>query len=118
MDFGLASIDNSAYQKRLAFDRFGNRYLKASENPSNQNPLAPTPIEDNNIERATNRFATNTGTVYDNAGNVVSVDKNREMDFVYDANGRMAKAIKANFPEALSVFDAGGNKVASHPTSS
>jgi len=34
------------------------------------------------------------------------------MDFVYDANGRMAKATKANFPEALSVFDVGGNKVA------
>ncbi len=112
MDFGLASIDNSAYQKGLAFDRFGYRYLKASENPSNQNPLAPTPIEDNNIERTTNRFAANTGTVYDDAGNVVSDDKFREMDFVYDANGRMAKAIKANFPEALSVFDAGGNKVA------
>jgi len=103
---------SQVYQQKFSFDRFGNRYLKASENPSNQNPLAPTPIEDNNIERATNRFAANTGTVYDDAGNVVSDDKFREMDFVYDANGRMAKAIKANFPEALSVFDASGNKVA------
>ncbi|MBL8125738.1 MAG: hypothetical protein JNJ39_16680, partial [Blastocatellia bacterium] len=52
---------NQVYQQKFSFDRFGNRYLKASENPSNQNPLAPTPIEDNNIERATNRFAANTG---------------------------------------------------------
>ncbi|MCW5955995.1 MAG: RHS repeat protein [Pyrinomonadaceae bacterium] len=103
---------NQVYQQKFSFDRFGNRYLKASENPSNHNPLAPTPIEDNNIERATNRFAANTGTVYDDAGNVVLDDKFREMDFVYDANGRMAKATRANFPEALSVFDAGGNKVA------
>lgn len=103
---------NQTYQQKFSFDRFGNRYLKAAENPANQNPLVPVPIEDNNVERSTNRLAANTGTAYDDAGNVISDDKFREMDFVYDANGRMAKAIKANIPDALSAFDAGGNKVA------
>lgn len=38
--------------------------------------------------------------------------KFRGMGFGYDANGRMVKATKANVPDALSVYDAAGMRVA------
>lgn len=108
--------DTSAqvYKQKFSFDRFGNRYLKSADNPSNQNPLFPTFIEDNNIDRATNRLASNTDTVYDEAGNVVTDGKYRNLKYYYDASGRMVKSstvTDANVNSA--VFDAGGNKVAS-----
>ena len=34
------------------------------------------------------------------------------MSFGYDANGRMVKAIKANQPDAMTVYDGTGNRVA------
>ena len=38
--------------------------------------------------------------------------KFRGMGFGYDANGRMVRATKANVPDALSVYDAAGMRVA------
>lgn len=100
------------YEQNFDFDRFGNMYRKAANNnPTGQeNPLPYTPIEDSDISKATNRFTT--GTTYDDAGNVVVDNKFREMSFGYDANGRMVKAIKATVPDALSVYDASGLRVA------
>ncbi len=104
---------DQVYQQKFSFDRFGNRYLKAADNSSGQNPLLPNFIEENNIDRATNRLAANTNTTYDEAGNVISDGKFRAMDYSYDANGRMVKAVKTSTPDANSVYDSGGNKVAS-----
>ena len=100
------------YRQVFDFDRFGNMYRKAASNPSTgqANPLPFTQIEESDISKATNRFTT--GTTYDEAGNVASDAKFRGMGFGYDANGRMVKATKANVPDALSVYDAAGMRVA------
>ncbi len=106
--------DNNSltYKQKFDFDRFGNLYRKNSSNPATgqTNPLPFTPIEDADISKATNRFST--GTVYDEAGQVITDDKFRNINFAYDANGRQVKASKANVPDALTVYDALGNRVA------
>ncbi|MCC7307050.1 MAG: RHS repeat protein, partial [Acidobacteria bacterium] len=50
------------YKQVFDFDRFGNLYRKAASNPiaGQQNPLAYTAIEDTHIDKATNRFTSNT----------------------------------------------------------
>lgn len=80
------------YKQKFDFDRFGNLYRKSANNPilGQQNPLPYTPIEDFDITKATNGFAT--GTTYDEVGNVVADNKFRSMSFVYDANGRQVRA--------------------------
>ena len=100
------------YKQKFDFDRFGNLYRKAASNPTTgqQNPLPFTPIEDSDISKSTNRFATQ--TTYDDAGQVISDTKFRNLGFAYDANGRQVKATKANTPDAWTVYDALGNRVA------
>lgn len=100
------------YKQKFDFDRFGNLYRKAANNPiaGQQNPLAYTPIEDSDINKSTNRFAT--GTTYNEAGQVVTDNKFRNMNFAYDANGRQVKATRASVPDAWTVYDALGNRVA------
>jgi RHS repeat-associated protein len=106
--------DNSSltYKQKFDFDRFGNLYRKAASNPTagQQNPLSFTPIEDVHISKSTNRFTTN--TTYDDAGNVTTDNKFRTMGFAYDANGRQIKATRASVPDAWTVYDAVGNRVA------
>jgi RHS repeat-associated protein len=101
-----------SYKQKFDFDRFGNLYRKTASNPTagQQNPLLYTPIEDADISKATNRFAT--GTTYDDAGQVVTDNKFRTMSFGYDANGRQIKASRASVPDAWTVYDASGNRVA------
>ena len=100
------------YKQKFDFDRFGNLYRKAASNPTSgqQNPLLYTPIEDSDIDKSTNRLTTQ--TTYDDAGNVINDMKFRNMGFGYDANGRMVKATKTNQPDANTVYDALGNRVA------
>ena len=87
--------DALSYKQVFDHDRFGNMYRKAaSNNPTGQaSPLPFSPIEDADISKATNRFAS--GTVYDEAGNVVQDARFRDSNFWYDANGRMIKAASA-----------------------
>ncbi|MGH9948983.1 MAG: RHS repeat domain-containing protein [Pyrinomonadaceae bacterium] len=75
-----------------------------------QNPLPFTPIEDSDISKSTNRFTTD--TTYDEAGMVTTDEKFRDMAFSYDANGRMVKATRSETPDAWTVYDALGNRVA------
>lgn len=106
---------NLTYKQVFDFDRFGNLYRKAASNPiaGQQNPLSFTPVEENvDIEKTTNRFKTTTGTTYDDAGNVIVDNKFRQMSFAYDANGRQIKASRASVPDAWTVYDAVGNRVA------
>ena len=100
------------YKQVFDFDRFGNLYRKTASNPTSgqQNPLPYTPIEDAEISKATNRIAT--GTSYDEAGQVITDDKYRSMGFGYDANGRTVKATKTGVPDAWTVYDGLGNRVA------
>jgi RHS repeat-associated protein len=107
-----------SYRQVFDFDRFGNLYRKAGSNSTTgqQNPLPFTPIEESttpgtgDIDRATNRFRTD--TTYNEAGQVMQDNKFREMGFVYDANGRVVKGTKPNTPDARTVYDALGNRVA------
>ena len=100
------------YKQVFDFDRFGNLYRKVGSNPTTaqQNPIPYTPIEDADISKSTNRFTT--GTTYDEAGQVTTDNKFRSMGFTYDANGRVVKATKASTPDATTVHDALGNRVA------
>ncbi len=105
--------DNSlTYKQHFDFDRFGNLYRKTISTPNagQANPLPYTPIEETDISKATNKYTT--GTTYDDSGAVISDNKFRQMNFAYDANGRMVKAMKANTPDAFSVYDALGNRIA------
>ena len=101
-----------SYKQKFDFDRFGNLYRKNASNPTTgqENPLPFTPIEEGDINKSNNRLTTN--TIYDDAGNVIQDNKFRDLNYSYDANGRMVKAIKTNVPDALSVYDALGNRVA------
>lgn len=100
------------YKQAFDFDRFGNLYRKASQNPTagQQHPLAYTPIEEADISKSTNRFTS--GTTYDDAGQVTADNKFRSMSFAYDANGREVKATRAGAPDVWTVYDALGNRVA------
>ena len=102
------------YKQHFDYDRFGNQYHLAQNNPTAGQPpsVALAPIEAADIDKNTNRFTANTGTTYDEAGNVITDNKFRAMSFAYDANGRVVKATKANTPEAISVYDAAGRKIA------
>jgi RHS repeat-associated protein len=106
--------NQQGYKQIFDYDRFGNRYLKAADNPISQNPLLPTPIEANNIDKEKNRLAANTGTIYDDAGNVTTDNKFRNLKYSYDANGRMYKtSTMDDLNQANSIYDAGGMRVAS-----
>ena len=108
------SGDNShlTYKQKFDFDRFGNLYRKAANNSTSgqENPLAYTAIEDSDISKSTNRYTS--GTTYNEAGQVTADSKFRNMGFAYDGNGRLIKATKTSIPDALTVYDALGNRVA------
>ena len=102
-----------AYKQNFDYDRFGNLYRKNSSNPTTgqQTPIGFTPIESSDISKATNHFTTD--TQYDDAGNVVQDTKYRNQNFWYDANGRMYKTQRINFPnQSNAVYDASGMRVA------
>jgi hypothetical protein len=77
-----------SYRQKFDYDKFGNLYRKNASNPTSgqENPLGFTPIEDADINKATNRFATN--TTYDDAGNVIADNKFRTSSFGYDGDGK------------------------------
>ncbi len=54
------------YKEHFDFDRFGNLYRKAINNGTSgqANPVVYTPIEDNQIDKNTNRFTSGTNTTY------------------------------------------------------
>lgn len=101
-----------SYKQRFDYDRFGNLYRKVANNPAagQQTPLPFSPVENQDINKANNRFATD--TTYNEAGQVVTDAKFRGMNFHYDANGRQVKATKANTPDTVSVYNASGLRVA------
>ena len=106
--------DALTYRQIFDYDRFGNLYFKAAKNPmtGQQNPLAMNWIEDSQIDKSKNQFLSSTGVTYDDAGRITSDSKWRSAGFSYDANGRVVKTTKANTPDAHTVYDALGNRVA------
>ncbi|MBK8811753.1 MAG: hypothetical protein IPN69_13610 [Acidobacteria bacterium] len=108
--------DNEAlsYKQVFEFDRFGNLFRKATSNPTTgqDTPIVFTPIEPGDIDPAKNRFTSASGTAYNDNGQVVTDGKFRNLGYGYDANGRTVRASEANRPDAVSVYDALGNRVA------
>ncbi len=103
-----------SYKQIFDYDRFGNLFRKSASNPSSgqENPLPYTAIETADIDPAKNRFTSQTGTAYNDGGQVVTDGKFRTLGYGYDANGRLVRASQANQPDAVSVYDALGNRVA------
>ncbi|MEZ5306335.1 MAG: RHS repeat-associated core domain-containing protein [Pyrinomonadaceae bacterium] len=101
-----------SFEQIFEFDNFGNLYRKSASNPgSGEDPIAFEPIENADIDKSTNRFSGASGVAYDNAGRVVSDDKFRDADFLYDANGRMVRTARSGVPDAETVYDGFGNRV-------
>lgn len=107
-----------SYKQVFDFDRFGNLYRKAANNSTSgqEHPLPYTPIEEattsntGDIDKETNRFRTD--TTYNEAGMVIEDEKFRDMEFGYDADGRMVKASRTSFPDAWTVYDGLGTRLA------
>jgi RHS repeat-associated protein len=111
--------DTSAltYKQVFDYDRFGNLYRKAGSNPTTgqQNPLPTNWIEDEQIDKSKNQFLSWTGVTYNEAGQVTTDTKFRNMNFGYDANGRMVNVHSLSSPtspDSKTVYDALGNRVA------
>ena len=105
--------NNLSYYQKFDYDRFGNLYRKNASNPmtGQATPVSFAPIENSDINKTNNRFTTD--TTYDEAGNVVQDTKFKNQNFWYDANGRMYKTTRIDFPnQSNSVYDASGMRVA------
>jgi len=101
--------NQQSYLVKYDYDVFGNRYQKQAQNGGN--PFTQVWVEDNQIDKATNRLSS--GVTYDNAGNITVDSKFRNRKFQYDANNRQKQSKNLDDSNAVdSVFDAGGQRVA------
>ena len=101
--------DQQSYLINYDYDRFGNRYQKQSRNAGNPFPQIWT--ENADIDQLTNRVANSVS--YDNAGNVLTDQKYRQLKFQYDANNRQKQSSNLNDTGVvMSIYDAGGLRVA------
>jgi VCBS repeat-containing protein len=113
--------DNAQQSYLIAYDydRFGNRYQKAASNPTSTNPFAYVPVENADVDKATNRFILSQIS-YDAAGNVLSDSKFTNQKYLYDANNRQYQVTTLStgdkgqpaYPPTVSVYDGTGQRVA------
>ena len=97
------------------YDLFGNRYQYQSQNGGN--PFPQVWVESGQINQANNRF--NSGVTYDDAGNVTVDSKFRNLQFQYDANNRQKQSANIDGTgTVVSVYDAGGQRVATQVNNS
>jgi RHS repeat-associated protein len=120
---------NQTYAHRFTYDRFGNQYRRKVDQSSNvpanielASGILPIEIRQStdllgnnaDIDKETNRFNTSTtNIVYDESGNVIRDEKFRQLNYQYDANGRMIKV--SNLADQVigeSVYDGLGQRVA------
>jgi RHS repeat-associated protein len=100
--------NQQSYLVNYDYDLFGNRYQKQSRNAGN--PFSQIWTEDADINQLTNRLANSVS--YDNAGNVLTDQKYRQLKFQYDANNRQRQSSSLNDTGVVvSVYDAGGQRV-------
>jgi RHS repeat-associated protein len=101
------------WQVNYDYDRWGNRKLRVAENQVS----APSyyPIEDSEIDTASNRLMASTGVVYDAAGNVIVDGKYRAgQQYGYDGNGRQRWTASGDGTQAAwAVYDGAGQRVQS-----
>src|SRR5207253_8301814 len=97
------------------YDLFGNRYQKQANNANN--PFSQVWVEDGAFSSSTNRFAANVS--YDDAGNILTDQKFRQLKFQYDANNRQKQSSNLDDTGAVvSVYDAAGQRVATQVSGS
>jgi RHS repeat-associated protein len=98
----------SVYQQDYTYDRWGNRLQSANTT------LGLPAVTASEMVAATNRFVTSgsTPTTYDEAGNVTSDTKFRNLKYEYDANGRQ-KTVKLLNDTLVqtSIYDCTGMRV-------
>ena len=105
--------DNSqqTYQLNFSYDVFANRYQYQAANSSNPSSLNQKWVEPADIDKATNRFTS--GVTYDAAGNVTADPRFRNLEYQYDANGRMKQSSQPNGVNPVkAIFDGAGQRVA------
>ncbi|HEX8846462.1 MAG TPA: RHS repeat-associated core domain-containing protein [Pyrinomonadaceae bacterium] len=103
-------LNNRSYLLAYEYDKYGNRYQQASQQITP--PTTVVPVTSTDISSQANRFTNN--VEYDDAGNVRVDQKFRGMQYEYDANGRMKRALNVGGGgEILSVYDGLGQRVQS-----
>jgi RHS repeat-associated protein len=113
-------LTRQSYTQTYTYDRYGNRYQYAAQNGvgAQENPQPYTRVEATEIDQATNRYKPPTGTTalvtYDAAGQIITDDKFRAMQYRYDANGRQrwAQSTQSATPEVSAIYDGLGQRVA------
>jgi len=97
------------WQTQYDYDRFGNRM----QYQGNYN-VAFTQVQASDFNADRNRFVEtgSTATTYDAAGNITTDRKFRDLNYSYDANGRMLAAEHTDHTNHQdSVYDCGGQRV-------
>ncbi|MEO7507141.1 MAG: hypothetical protein ABIZ95_07900 [Pyrinomonadaceae bacterium] len=104
------SLASTAYHVKYAYDPFGNRMQKASDNSGNS-AITQKWVESGDINKTNNRYTT--GTTYDAAGNITADPRFRNLLYGYDANGRQNYTAQANGSSpTTAIFDGAGQRVA------
>lgn len=102
------TMSSQTFSQSYTYDRYGNRRQSANST------LGLQAISSSEIDSATNRFISSgtTPTTYDAAGNITRDTKFRQMDYAYDANGRMISAERTDDTGGqTSVYDCAGQRV-------
>lgn len=106
---GSSATSTSNYSQGYTYDRYGNRFQNANS------PLGLIGVSSSEIDASTNRFINSgsTPTTYDAAGNITVDTKFRNLNYGYDANGRMTSAASNdyNIGSQSSVYDCTGQRV-------
>lgn len=101
---------NQVWQTAYTYDRWSNRYQSGAENSG----ITYEQVLNSEVTTASNRFVS-TGqkaVTYDDAGQITSDSKFRNMQYQYDANGRMRSAARLDGTGTTSAtFDGGGQRV-------
>jgi len=107
-EYQSGTMSSQTWTQGYTFDRYGNRFQSANTT------LGLPAVTSSDINAATNRFI-NTGstpTTYDAAGNITTDTKFRNLNYAYDANGRMTFAEHTDHTnQQNSVYDCAGQRV-------
>lgn len=97
------------YKLTYRYDIFGNRFQHQADNPNN--PFTQKWVEEGDIAAASNRYTSN--IAYDNAGNIMADPRFRNLEYLYDANGRQKQASQPGGVNPIkAIYDGAGQRVA------
>ncbi|MBX3435789.1 MAG: hypothetical protein KF847_20925 [Pirellulales bacterium] len=100
---------SAQWSRSYSYDHFGNRWISGA---TGHTLHSATPTSSAAIEAATNRLASTTGAVYDNAGNMTAHPfiTPGSGSMTYDANNKMT-AFTATGVSVNTIYDATGKRV-------